>query len=94
MTNLFTPESCRGHQIFYGDKYDYSLVKYTDSKIKVNIICKKHGEFKQMPAMHLQGQGCPNCVNSMGENEIFYYDKVEATVIAAQINKIISKLDI
>ena len=28
------------------------------------------------------------------ENEIFYYDKLEATVVAAQINKIISKLDI
>ena len=28
------------------------------------------------------------------ENEIFYFDKLEATVLAAQINKIISKLDI
>ena len=28
------------------------------------------------------------------ENEIFYFDKVEATVIAAQINKIISKLEV
>ena len=28
------------------------------------------------------------------ENEIFHFDKLEATVIAAQINKIISKLDI
>ena len=28
------------------------------------------------------------------ENEIFHFDKVEATVLAAQINKIISKLDI
>ena len=27
-------------------------------------------------------------------NEIFYFDKLEATVLAAQINKIISKLDI
>ena len=27
-------------------------------------------------------------------NEIFYFDKLEATVIAAQINKIISKLEI
>ena len=27
-------------------------------------------------------------------NEIFYFEKLEATVIAAQINKIISKLDI
>lgn len=28
------------------------------------------------------------------ENEIFHFDKLEATVIAAQINKIISKLEI
>lgn len=28
------------------------------------------------------------------ENEIFYFDKLEAIVLAAQINKIISKLDI
>ena len=28
------------------------------------------------------------------ENEIFHFDKVEATVIAAQINKIISKLEV
>ena len=33
-------------------------------------------------------------VKFFSENEIFYYDKLEATVIAAQINKIISKLDI
>ena len=28
------------------------------------------------------------------ENEIFHFDKLEATVIAAQINKIISKLEV
>ncbi len=28
------------------------------------------------------------------ENKIFYYDKIEATVIAAQINKIIAKLEV
>ena len=34
-------------------------------------------------------------VKFFSENdEIFYYDKVEATVIAAQINKIISKLEV
>ena len=33
-------------------------------------------------------------VKFFNENEIFYYDKVEATVIAAQINKIISKLEV
>ncbi len=33
-------------------------------------------------------------VKFFSENKIFFYDKLEATVIAAQINKIISKLDI
>ena len=33
-------------------------------------------------------------VKFFSENKIFYYDKVEATVIAAQINKIISKLEV
>ena len=33
-------------------------------------------------------------VKFFSENEIFFFDKLEATVIAAQINKIISKLDI
>ena len=33
-------------------------------------------------------------IKFFSENEIFYYDKLQATVIAAQINKIISKLDI
>ena len=33
-------------------------------------------------------------VKFFSENQIFFYDKLEATVIAAQINKIISKLEI
>ena len=33
-------------------------------------------------------------IKFLNENEIFFYDKLEATVIAAQINKIISKLEV
>ena len=33
-------------------------------------------------------------IKFFSENEIFFYDKLEATVIAAQINKIISKLEV
>ena len=33
-------------------------------------------------------------VKFFSENQIFFYDKLEATILAAQINKIISKLDI
>lgn len=45
----------------HGDKYDYSKVEYRRSNILVNIICPIHGEFKQMPYCHLNGQGCPEC---------------------------------
>jgi hypothetical protein len=45
----------------WSNKYDYSLVEYSDSKSPVKIICKKHGIFKQTPNIHLRGSGCPNC---------------------------------
>ena len=45
----------------YGDKYDYSKVKYINSQTKVIIICKKHGEFLQIPNSHLQYYGCKEC---------------------------------
>ena len=45
----------------HGDKYDYSLVKYTHNKLKVEIVCKKHGVFPQQARLHLKGQGCRKC---------------------------------
>ncbi len=45
----------------HGDKYDYSLIDYKNNNIKVNIICKEHGEFLQAPLSHLSGNGCPIC---------------------------------
>lgn len=42
-------------------KYDYSKVKYKDSRSKVIIICKKHGEWLQLANAHLQGNGCSKC---------------------------------
>lgn len=29
----------------HGNRYDYSLVEYTNSNTKVKIICEEHGEF-------------------------------------------------
>jgi Protein of unknown function (DUF723). len=47
----------------HGDRYDYSRVDYVDSVTPVRIVCPEHGEFKQRPAMHLSGSGCPGCAN-------------------------------
>lgn len=46
----------------HGSKYDYSLVEYTKSNVKVKIKCNKcGGVFEQTPAMHLSGNGCSIC---------------------------------
>jgi len=45
----------------HGDKYDYSKVDYKNSSIPVEIFCRVHGYFSQIPASHLQGRGCPKC---------------------------------
>ena len=48
-------------EIVHGDKYDYSLVEYVNSKSKIKIICKEHGIFEQIPNSHLNGNGCKKC---------------------------------
>jgi len=45
----------------HGDKYDYSISKYTHSKDKISILCYIHGEFKQVAGQHLIGYGCKRC---------------------------------
>lgn len=67
--NQFIIDAIRIH----GDKYDYSKTNYNGSHKKVCIICPEHGEFWQTPANHLQGQGCPKCLESHGEQIIRNY---------------------
>ena len=48
-------------KLIHSDSYDYSSVKYINNHIGVDIICKKHGIFNQIPKNHLKGTGCPIC---------------------------------
>jgi very-short-patch-repair endonuclease len=59
----------------HGDKYDYSLIEYIKSDIRVKIICKEHGIFTQTPQKHLHKRGCPICNCSKGESQISNYLK-------------------
>jgi len=55
----------------HGNRYDYSLVDYKNTKTKVKIICPEHGIFEQRPNNHKDlKQGCPYCNESHGEKEI------------------------
>ncbi len=62
----FISDSINTHK----NKYDYSLVDYKNSTIKVKIICPKHGLFEQTPNNHIsQKQGCPKCVGRNKSND-------------------------
>lgn len=54
-------EWARRAKSVHGDKYDYTLVKYTRSRDKVTIVCPSHGPFLQEAGKHLRGSGCPAC---------------------------------
>lgn len=57
--------------IVHNNKYDYSKVKYISSFKKVDILCMKHGVFKQRPHNHLSGNGCPLCAREKIDTETF-----------------------
>jgi hypothetical protein len=46
----------------HNNKYDYSLIEIINNQTKIEIVCLKHGIFKQTPYNHLGGRGCPKCV--------------------------------
>jgi very-short-patch-repair endonuclease len=56
-TEQYIEKAKKTHNNFY----DYSLTEFINNKIKVKIICPKHGEFLQDPKHHLNGVGCPSC---------------------------------
>lgn len=48
-------------RLIHGDRYDYSLVNYKNTYERINIVCKVHGMFSQVPKDHLSGAGCSIC---------------------------------
>jgi very-short-patch-repair endonuclease len=69
--NRYTKEIFVNKSIeIHGNKFDYDFADYVKSEIKVNIICPKHGIFKQTPHAHMGGNGCPFCHESKGEKEV------------------------
>jgi hypothetical protein len=59
-------------QSVHRDKYNYSETNYTNTDVKIKIICPKHGEFWQTPYQHIKrGNGCPRC----SENGLNYAKK-------------------
>ena len=60
---MTTEEFIRKAREVHGDKFDYSMVIYKGSRVKVPIKCNTCGEiFFQEPRIHLSGKsGCKTC---------------------------------
>lgn len=65
-------------QAVHGDRYDYSIVKYSSNKAHVTIICPDHGPFSQIAAVHLRGNGCPECGGNKKHSTESFIEKARA----------------
>lgn len=49
-------------------------ITYINNSTLINIICNKHGEFQQLPYVHINmGCRCPKCKSSHGKEKIINY---------------------
>ena len=62
--------------LVHGNEYDYSLAKYIDSKTKITVLCKKHGEFYVLSSNHFKGQKCPKCKFRVSKAETVWLDSL------------------
>lgn len=65
-------------------KYQYNKTTYINSHSKVIITCSLHGDFEQKPYLHLNGNGCPTCKSTLGENKIAFFLKQKKIKFIAQ----------
>lgn len=45
----------------HGGLYDYSRTVYATAHTKLEIVCRTHGSFWQLPNNHMRGMGCAAC---------------------------------
>ena len=64
-------------QAVHGDRYDYSQVEYSMNKAPITIICADHGPFSQIAAVHLRGNGCPDCGGNKKLTTQSFIDKAQ-----------------
>lgn len=77
---LTTEEFIEKAKKVHGDKYDYGKVVYRGNKCKVVIICKKHGEFLQIPTNHVSKHnknGCPKCNGGIKQTKEYFLEKAK-----------------
>jgi hypothetical protein len=65
---MTTAEFVSRASLIHNNKYDYSLVDYKNTNHPVDIVCKVHGVFSQLPKIHLKGCDCQHCALALHPN--------------------------
>lgn len=73
---LTTKEIIESFKTTHGERYNYSNVDYIGTHTKVEIICKDHGSFFQIPKDHKKGFGCGRCAGKTSYSQKEFFDKV------------------
>jgi len=71
----------------YGDKYEYNKTKYYDSKTKIIVTCKKHGDFEQNPSQFLRGFECPICKDENKKRKLSKKNKADFIKTASTVHQ-------
>jgi hypothetical protein len=64
MKKLTREEFIKNFIFKHGNIYDYSQSEFSNSNIKIKIICHEHGFFYQTPKAHMV-YGCPYCFGNI-----------------------------
>lgn len=80
MTSTFDEFLAKARTV-HGDNYEYDPDTYVNVREPTRIVCKKHGEFWQIPRNHTNlAAGCPSCANSISTGEIEVSDLIQTLV--------------
>jgi len=94
-SQLGLSEFLRRAQEVHGDTYEY-LSGLNSMHKPILIRCPLHGEFKQTPANHLKGAGCPKCVGrvSKAEQEIAEFVSSLGVSVEQNVYSVISPYEV
>lgn len=73
--------------LIHGDKYIIPEQEYISMYDNINVICKKHGEFKTTPKNIVRGCSCPECPKGKGyiiKDQEYIKNNIKITVNCPQ----------
>jgi hypothetical protein len=56
----------------HGNFYDYSELNFIGVRNKVEIVCREHGSFWQLPLSHRRGEGCLECFKDKQKKGLYW----------------------